>query len=139
MHNQLASLKKSFYTIKTLTSLLTALWTEGERLDSNNPVTANRSWDEIYWVNIIIYKPADLGGDTSIAFCLCRVEGKSFNLSDRVRLNGEEASCNLENPRKDPCLTRRFWDAWGRCTANGLSTLFTGTGSVPKDGSNISM
>ena len=78
------------------------------------------------------YKPADLGGEISIAFCLCNVEGSSFNLSDKVLLNGEEASCSLEKPRNEPCLTNRFWLACGRCTANGLSTFFTGTGSGNK-------
>lgn len=62
------------------------------------------------------------------AFCLCKVDGKSFNRKDVVRLKGDD-SCSLSKPLKEPCLINISLVALGRCTANGLSTDFTGTGS----------
>ena len=69
-------------------------------------------------------------GENSTAFCLCRVDGSSLILSDKVLLKGDVVSCNLEKPRKEPCRSSMLSVAWGRCTAYGLSTFLTGTGSV---------
>jgi len=46
------------------------------------------------------------------------------------RLNGDEDSESLSNPRNESCLSSRSIGACGRWTANVLSDFFAGTGSI---------
>ena len=58
--------------------------------------------------------PGCLGGELSdTAFCLCKVDGRSFRRNDVVRLNGDD-SCNFSNPLNEPCLTNISFVAFGR-------------------------
>lgn len=77
----------------------------------------------------ILNLPVVLEGEPSKAFCRCNVEGSSLSRSETVRLNGDVVSWSLVNPRNEPWRASMLVVAWGRCTANGLSTDRTGTGS----------
>ncbi len=57
------------------------------------------------------------------ARCLSKVEGRSVNLKDNCRLNGEfPAACRWPNPRKEVCRWSIRSGAWGRAIANGFSS-----------------